>query len=555
MSDDVREEEFSIHWIQDVVDSVQERDATEYLISTGKSPSASIHIGIMRELIISDVIKRELHNRGKPARTMFVVDDYDPIRSFPKSISLSIDEWAGIPYSDIPDEFGCCESFGAHWAKELVDTFPDFGIDHEVVYTSTLYENPEMIDAVRICLRKTETIRKIMIEFVGSGFGEEQRKQYAESMKTWYPASVICSECGRLQAGTKGEITPNRVTDYNAEDDLVSYTCQHCGHSETVPLDSVRVKLVWRVDWPAKWYVLGVTCEPAGKDHSVKGGSYDTGLEISKKVFGWAGPVKVPYEWVRIGGRDMSTSGGIVFIPRTWESIAPPELYRFIMIRTNLSRGYDIHPEMLPDMIDGYERFERVFYGLEDADESQRELAKIIYPLTTAEPPSEEYQPKLPFKFAVVTSQLEDVLGREAVLARSEEVLKKLSGLDIVTPKMQSMIEKRLWRARNWVTEFGPARERISIPETVPDDIKSTFTDQDRQFLAKLVDVLRSTEMDDDELQAAVFDAARSVELKERRAFVVLYRILISTKSGPRLAPFINTLGRGWVADRIASVL
>jgi lysyl-tRNA synthetase class 1 len=555
MTSEAPEEEFSIHWIRDVTEEVLKRDASVFLISTGKSPSGSIHIGIMREIIIADVIKRELIRTGNDARTMFVVDDYDPVRSFPASVSLDLKDWVGIPYSDVVDEFGCCDSFGAHYANELIETFDTFGVNPEIIWTSKLYETPEMQDAVRICLKHTEVIRDIMIEYVANDFNEEQKEQYIESMKNWYPASVVCPKCGHLQAGAKGAITPNRITSYNPESDTVSFECQACGHSDEVTLDKLRVKLVWRVDWPTKWHVLNVTCEPAGKDHSVKGGSYDTGLEVSRRVFDWPGPVKVPYEWVRIGGRDMSTSEGIVFTPRVWLSTAPPELYRYLLLKTDLTRAINIQPERIPDMIDEYERFERVYYGVEDADATKRELAQLVYPLCLSGDLSPEYIPKLPFKFATVISQLTDILGHKVTLEKCEQALKKQYGLEEVPQEAKALIEPRLERALYWVREYGSERDRIEIAEEVPQDVLSTLTDSDREFLAKVVELLQQDDLDEDSLQSAIFEAARGVGIKDRRAFVVIYRILISRKSGPRLAPFITTLGRGWVADRIASVL
>ncbi|MGY5853997.1 MAG: lysine--tRNA ligase, partial [Candidatus Thorarchaeota archaeon] len=291
MPEETPVEEFSIHWIRDIVDEVSERNVDEYLISTGKSTSGIIPVSFMKEIIIADVIKRELQDSGKKAKTLFVVDDYDPIRSFPPSLTLSPDEYMGVPYSDAPDPSGCCESLGAHWANELIEVFPDFGADPEVVWQSKLYETKEMLEAVRICLNHTETIREILIEYVARDFDETQKAEYITSMKNWYPASVICPVCGRLQSGGKGSIVPNRVTSFNPATNEVSYTCAHCEHSETEHLDKLRVKLSWRVDWPAKWYVLNITCEPAGKDHSVKGGSYDTGLEMSRRIFDWSGPV------------------------------------------------------------------------------------------------------------------------------------------------------------------------------------------------------------------------------------------------------------------------
>ncbi|MFX0055230.1 MAG: lysine--tRNA ligase [Candidatus Hermodarchaeota archaeon] len=555
MSNDDPDEEYSIHWISDVVDTVLEREVEEYLVSTGKSISGSIPISFVRELIIADVIKRKLIEAGKKARTLFVADDYDPVRSFPASVSLPLEDWLGIPYSQVPDEFGCCESFAAHAANEFIETFPQFGVNPEVIWQSKLYETPEMLEAIRLCLKNTETIREILIEYVASDFNDEQKADYVESMKNWYPASVFCPSCGRIQAGAKGEIVVNRITDYNPATDKASFSCPSCGHSDEVPLDGLRVKLSWRIDWPAKWYVLNVTCEPAGKDHSVKGGSFDTGLEISRRVFGWEGPVKVPFEWVRIGGRDMSTSEGIVFSPKVWLSIAPPELYRYIVLRPPLERAIDLQPERIPDLVDEFDRLERAYYGLEETTEERAEYIQLLYPLCLAGDVPGKYIPKLPFKFAVITSQMEDILGSTTILERCEQVLKKQYGLDTVPPEAKGLIPIRLHQAKTWAHEYGTERDKVEVSESVPKEISDTITENDREFLRKFSEVLKGEPLDDEEMQSKVFETARSVGLKDKRAFVVLYRVLISRKSGPRLGGFLNLLGNEWVLNRITSVL
>ncbi|MGY5881113.1 MAG: lysine--tRNA ligase [Candidatus Thorarchaeota archaeon] len=555
MTSEEPQEEFSIHWIRDLVDEVLEKDPEEYKIVTGKSMSGSVHIGFMKELIIADVIKRELQALGKKAKSVFIADDFDPIRAFPPSLTLSPDEYMGVPYSDAPDPHGCCESLSAHWINELVETFPAFGVDPEVVSQSKLYETKEMLDAVRICLNHTQTIRDILIEYVARDFDEKQKADYIESMKTWYPASVICPECGRLQSGGKGSIVPNRVTAYNAESDEVSYKCAHCGHSETAKFDKLRLKLSWRVDWPAKWYVMKTTVEPAGKDHSVKGGSYDTGLEMSRRVFGWSGPVKVPFEWVRDGGRDMGTSKGVVFTPLEWLKIAPPELFRYMVLRTDPAKANNIQTALIPDLVDIYETFERTYYGLDDVDSEKQDFAKVLYPNTEVRPVSDEHIPKLAFKFATVTSQLQGILSEELVLERCYEVLKKQHNLTELSPEVKELIPTRLSRALAWVEEFGSEQDKVEVPDTVPKEILDTLTDADRSFLSQLIETLSGKSLEEDEIQAAVFNAAREVDVKPKRAFQVLYRILISRKSGPRLGPFLNLLGIDWVLERIKSVL
>jgi lysyl-tRNA synthetase class 1 len=329
----------------------------------------------------------------------------------------------------------------------------------------------------------------------------------------------------------------------------------HCGHSETAKLEKLRLKLSWRVDWPAKWYVMKTTCEPAGKDHAVKGGSYDTGLEMSRRVFGWEGPVKVPFEWVRLGGRDMGTSKGVVFTPRSWLNIAPAELFRYMVLRTDPEKANNIQTNLIPDLVDIYETFERDYYGLGDVDSEKQDLAKVLYPLTEVRPVSEQYIPKLSFKFAVVTSQLQGILSEDTILERSYEVLKKQHNLAAVSTESKSLIPTRLSRALHWVKEFGSERDRVAVPDSVPKEIIDTLTDTDREFLKKFVEVLKGNPLDDEELQGKVFATAREVGLKDKRAFVVLYRILISRKSGPRLGGFLNLLGNEWVLERIMSAL
>jgi lysyl-tRNA synthetase class 1 len=93
------------------------------------------------------------------------------------------------------------------------------------------------------------------------------------------------------------------------------------------------------------------------------------------------------------------------------------------------------------------------------------------------------------------------------------------------------------------------------VPEIVPKEIIATLTDNDYEFLREFVDVLKGDPLDDEDLQSKVFETAGSVGLKDKRAFVVLYRVLISRKSGPRLGGFLNLLGNEWVLKRIMSVL
>lgn len=57
-----------------------------------------------------------------------------------------------------------------------------------------------------------------------------------------------------------------------------------CGHQGWISPFDGNGKLPWKVEWVAKWDLVGVTMEMAGKDHSQKGGSRDVANAICRKV-------------------------------------------------------------------------------------------------------------------------------------------------------------------------------------------------------------------------------------------------------------------------------
>ena len=104
----------------------------------------------------------------------------------------------------------------------------------------------------------------------------------------------------------------------------MGYACA-CGASGDVPMAGGG-KLTWRVDWPARWAMLGVSVEPFGKDHATRGGSYDTGARIAREVFDYEPPLPVPYEWISLKGqgRHVLEQGKRAFDrARCWSSSRP----------------------------------------------------------------------------------------------------------------------------------------------------------------------------------------------------------------------------------------
>ena len=294
-----------------IVEKIEDRKPNQITLVTGKTPSGHVHMGIMRELLICDALRRLFEAKKQSVKFHLFLDDLDAAKRFPPYISHEYEKSnLGKPFANIPNPFeNDGRNYGQVFGEELTNTFPEYGIKAEIIWSHNFYQKDEMKAMIRKGLKKNQEVKKIVAKYLTATMTEEQKADYLEAQKKWMGAMVICEECNCTQKKQKdGTISPNRVTKYNEETDECEYSCPACGYVGKVKISSGLVKLNWRLDWPAKWTILNTSCEPAGKDHCTPGGSYDTGLELCKKIYGYEGPVKVSYEWLRLGDKDMGTS-------------------------------------------------------------------------------------------------------------------------------------------------------------------------------------------------------------------------------------------------------
>jgi len=440
------------HWVGRIVRDLEAREDEKIVFSTAKTPSGPIHVGVGRELVYCGVLEKLLKERGRKTEFLFFVDDFDSLKSFPPNIPKDFmvhKEFIGRPMYMVPCPYNHCESWGMHYAQELIKTFPDFGLYPKVIWSHELYQTSEMKNIIRLSLNRVEDLRKILIEVMGPTLQKERFEQFKKEMENWYPCLVLCEKCGRLKT--------TKVLGWEPPTDTVLYKCDACGNQGEVKLQSWPVKLRWRIDWPAKWAIFKVSCEPAGKDHCVKGGAYDTGEEIVRRVFGWKGPYRIPYEWVLLGEKAMKTHKGISFTFTEWLAVAPPEVYRYLVLREDPRKHINFMPERLLQLIDEFEKTERIFFGLEKASNEQEEsMARIVYPLSMVHEVPETVPVRLPYRFAVVISQLTPLLGKKKVMEKSISILKKLYGKEEIDAGEVLAVEERLKMAEYWVTNYAP---------------------------------------------------------------------------------------------------
>lgn len=562
-----RHEAFEIHWLEDVKKEVLARDADVYTLSTGKTPSGSIHLGILREITICESLKRLLISAGKKVRFLLFFDSLDAAKKFPPYIPADFKVHLGKPFADIPCPVkGCdCKSFAHHWGNELAATFADFGLAPEIKWTHELYQTPEMKAQIRKALDNTALLREIITRNITQTIDEESGAAYQEQMQNWFPAMVVCSKCGTTQYYDKkvDKIFPNRIVAYFPETGEVEYECPNprCNNKERVVIDSAstRLKMNWRVDWPAKWSLFKTTLEPAGKDHATPGGSYDTGLEICQKVYGYRGPVKLGYEWLRLGDADMGTSKGKVFTPREFLDIGGlPEAFKHVIIKTKASTHISFRVDGLPQMYEDYEKFERIYYGVEKAaDEAEEKVTRYMYPLCQVAGVAPSMPVRIPFKYAIVMAQLREILDDAVVHDKCNEMARRVSPHHDVKPLPAATIKATLDKAGYWVKNYAPSQYRFNISKSLQPEIRASLTGEEKTALAKLKVLLDGKSYDDEQaLQNDIFAIAKDdMKVQPTKVFQAIYKIFVGAKSGPRIGPFLLALDKAFIMNRLAEAL
>ncbi len=566
-------QDYPIHWIETIGKQIEKRNTEQIILATGKTPSGYIHLGIMRELLICDGLYRIFKNKGKNVRFVLFIDDLDAAKRFPGYIpKIFAKKYLGQPFHLIPNPIIEDErSYGRFFGDNLISTFSELGLSADVIWTHDLYETKEMEEMIRIGLRKNDLAKEIIAKYLTSSMTKDQKESYISQQKNWMGTMVICEKCKCTQKKLKdGTIIPNRVLSFDEEKDECLYHCPKCGFENNIKISSGQIKLNWRLDWPAKWKIYNTSCEPAGKDHCTPGGSYDTGLELCQKIFNYQGPIKVAYEWVRLGDKDMGTSKGVVFTPDKFLELADPEILRMLIYQTNISKHLSIRIEELEQYYNEYDRYERIFFGLTRANSEQelREI-KLLYPLFQAKNLPEKRPVRLPFKFLTVLAQLDPIFCRKMIMNKAQEYLKN----EGIEQKLDiDSFNHRIEKVTNWLNylnklieeEKNPQEKKklrnkaifFSIPESISSEVKAKIDDSQKDaFKSFLEQIGKISKLTEENIKEIMINLRNDLKIKPMKIFQAFYLIILGEKKGPRLSPLLTMLDKDWIEKRILESL
>jgi lysyl-tRNA synthetase class 1 len=494
------------------------------IINDSKTPSGRVHVGALRGVLIHDAIYRTLRDKGIGARYLFGVDDFDPLDEIPAGKGAHFEKYLGQPLCGVPPPDGSSASdMAEHYISEFFEIFEELGVKVEKYRMRDIYRSGRFNEVIDTILKNAATVRRVYKEVSGS-----------DRPETWFPFQTVCENCGRI--GT------TEVFAY--EDGLVSYRCRPdmvkwargCGHEGKVsPLDG-RGKLPWKLEWVAKWMTFPVTIEGAGKDHSTKGGSHDVSSACLRAVFGKEPPLKVPYEFFLVNGQKMSSSRGVGASARDIANLLPPEVLRFLMIRTkpNSPVNFEAKEEGIVKLFNEFDRYQ--------ARVTQEKTATpdevCVYRLAELTPEGAYFNAN--FQLVTAMVQMPHLDPVEQITRRKGAPL---------TDMERKHLDQRIASARIWVEHYAAEEEKTRLQETLPARA-AELTAVQRAFLSQLAAALPGTPWDDDALQTKIFETARLTPVEQPLAFKAIYRVLLDRDAGPKAGNLLAFLDADFVIAR-----
>jgi len=465
-----------------------------HVVVAGISTSGHIHAGNLREVLVGEAVANALRARGEEVRFVFHADTIDPLRKIAPGVPESFERFIGHSLSRVPDPEGCHVSYAEHFLSPFEEALREMEMDIEVLRSHELYESSLYTGVTREAMERERELRGILQEASGRAMPEH-----------WSPY---------MPRAASGDLTGNRVLEHLPDESKVLFV-DRGGNEGAADYSEGEGKLGWRVELAARWKALGVTFEAFGKDHTSRGGSTDTADRMAREVFHYPVPGRYEYEWIGIKGRgDMSSSRGIVLLPRDLLEIMPPDALRRMVLGRDPARRSDL------ELGEGFPRF---------MDEYR----------------TSKGEPFVPFNHLLTVAQ---TVGGDLEAAA---VMLERGGYGEAARDTERLA-RDLARARNWAEKWAPESMRLRVlTQEEAREAASELDGEQREYLAAVAGALRP-EMDGETVQDLLYSAAVERGLKPKKAFAAVYTVLLGKKSGPKAGPFVAGLPVEMVRERFS---
>ncbi|MGA5291434.1 lysine--tRNA ligase [Streptomyces pseudogriseolus] len=566
-------------WVSRFADEVIEESERRapgkpVVVASGLSPSGPIHLGNLREVMTPHLVADEIRRRGYQVRHLISWDDYDRYRKVPAGVPGVDETWAehiGKPLTSVPAPKGSpYPNWAEHFKAAMVESLAELGVEFDGISQTEQYTSGVYREQILHAMRHRADIDAILAQYrtkkapakkqqqkpvdeaeleAAEGSGAAAEDDGSSGSAGYFPYKPYCGNCEK-------DLTT--VTSYDDDSTELTYSCTSCGFSETVRLGEFnRGKLVWKVDWPMRWAYEGVIFEPSGVDHSSPGSSFQVGGQIVG-IFGGKQPIGPMYAFVGISGMaKMSSSKGGVPTPADALKIMEPQLLRWLYARRRPNQSFKVAFDQEIQRL--YDEWDRLEAKVADGSVLPADAAAHSRAVRTAS--GELPRTPRPLPYRTLASVADITAGHE------DQALRILSDLDPANP-LTSLDEARprYDKAEAWINTHVPADQRTIVRDEPDTELMKSLDEQARESLRLLLDGLAGNWSLDGlthlvygvpKVQAGFSPDATPKELPaeiktaQRTFFALLYQLLVSRDTGPRLPTLLLAVGQ----ERVRTLL
>ncbi|HLD26857.1 MAG TPA: lysine--tRNA ligase [Patescibacteria group bacterium] len=527
-------------WVDREVKKIKERRRSLEWVDDMKTPSGRIHVGALRGIVIHDMIHKALQQEKIKTRFTYVFEDHDPMDAIPSYLDFrKWEQYAGMQLYTIPSPVSGYKSYAEYYAFEFQKVFESINCHPHIIWGSELYLSGKMNGVIREMLDHADTIRDIY-----------KRIARAEKSSDWHPFQAVCQKCQKV--GT------THVYDWDGK--MVSYRCmpqmvawaKGCSHEGKISPFNGNGKLAWKVEWGAKWKVIGITIEGAGKDHMSAGGSYDIASAICHEVLDYPVPYSLPYEWFIVGGRKMSSSKGVGVSAQEVSTFLPPDILRFLIVRTPIGTALDFNPyqkNTVFNIFDDFDRCMNAYYIMQEGTIPEGKKGEVIA----------DFSRIIELSAVALLPEKRLFLPRFRTIVNLIKEKKDLVSFftdkkgDELTVREKKLLKERIRFGHIYLRTYAQSSE-IS-PSASSQQSRFVYTSEQKDFLRQVVTVLSSKTTSKETMNTALMNVLKKNNFDPSKVFPALYYVLTGLTYGPRAVDMIMKIGVTTVRKKIKNSL
>ncbi|NHJ48934.1 MAG: lysine--tRNA ligase, partial [Asgard group archaeon] len=226
------------------------------------------------------------------------------------------------------------------------------------------------------------------------------------------------------------------------------------------------------------------------------------------------------------GGAKISKSKGNVFTPQTWFKYGSKQSLALLTYK-RMSGSRSLAIDDIPVYMKEIDYLEDIYFGrIKEGNQARKRKLSGLYEYCWHLNPPEERGIHVPYSLLVNLIAVAPDINREEFLeSRLQEYGYLRDGQTLKD------IKDRIQFAENWVNDFKQL-----------EDIKVKLTKIQKTAITHLIDTIGKAKTADD-IQTAIFQTARDNNIKPGDFFKLIYQLLLNVDRGPKLGPYIHTIG------------